>query len=263
MNVLTEEEVRTCLRLYREPIAHLTEDENWWRLGLIALSKKQALFRAGFAAPVVASTRFVLQPFNLDDLHGVVLVLVTGGKPASHFAGWVPRTREAEAQGWVDTLNRAIETALRSAPQHQQPIDQHLAALVFESGSEVAPDDPFGLETVMLAGTGELTYERRRDEVQTKVAGTLDPERFRRIVSALLRTNFPSPPQTRFVAGASIVRITTMPSRQTVQLDYFEALRMDGYREVVRELAELTEALRDSKTEVLAAWRFSPAPVTP
>lgn len=261
--MLTDMELRTCLRLYPEPIAELADDENWWRLGLIAVSKKQALFRAGFAAPVVASTRFVLQPFDLDDLRGVAVVLVTGGKPASHFAGWVPRTREAETRGWLDTLNRAIETALRSAPQPEHSIDQNVAALVFEIGSEGAPDDPFGLETVMLTGAGQLTYERRRHALQTNIAGTVDPERFRRIVDALLRTTFPSPPQARFVPGASFIRVTVMPTEQSVCMDYFEALRMDGYREVVRELTQLTEALRETKTEVLAVWRFSPAPATP
>ena len=261
--MLTDMELRTCLRLFPEPIAELTDDENWWRLGLIAVSKKQALFRAGFAAPVVASTRFFLQLFDLDDVQGAAVVLVTRGKPASHFAGWVPRTRQAEARGWVDALNRALETALRRAPQPEHSIDQNVAALVFEIGCEGAPDDPFGSETVTLTGTGELTYARRRQAVQTNIAGTVDPERFRRIVDALLRTHFPSPPQARFVPGASIVRITAVPSQQTVCMDYFEALRMDGYREVVRELTQLAEALRDTKTEVLAAWRFSSAPSRP
>ena len=260
MNVLTDEELRTCLRLYREPIAQLTGDENWWRIGLVAVSKKQALFRAGVAAPIVASAQFVLQPFDLDDLHGDAVVLLTGGKPSNHFAGWVPRSRAAEAHGWVDTLNRAIQTVLPRTPQQQASTGQTVATLIFESGSEGAPDDPFGLETVVLTATGQLTYERRRHGVQGKVVGTVDPERFRTIIDALLRTGFPSPPQTRFVPGASIVRITTLPSQQTVQVDYFEALRMDGYREVVRELTQLTEALRDTKTEMLAAWGFSSAP---
>ena len=252
MNVLSDTDLRTCLRLHREPIVRLTEDENWWRIGIIGINKKHALFRAGFGAPIVASTKFVLQSFDVDDLHGLAIILLTGGKPTEHFAGWVSADRAAEAQQWIDVLNAVIQAVLR-------PIEQHVAALRFESGSENAPDAPFGLETLELTESGALAYERRRGDVRTPIVGNVDPARFQQVVSALKSTAFPSPPQARFAPGASVVRITTMPSQQNVSVSYFEALRMEGYSDVVRELSKLVEALRDSKAETLAAWKFSTA----
>jgi hypothetical protein len=37
----------------------------------------------------------------------------------------------------------------------------------------------------------------------------------------------------------------------------FEALRMDGYRDVVRELSQLATGLRDTNPNILAEWKFS------
>jgi hypothetical protein len=40
-------------------------------------------------------------------------------------------------------------------------------------------------------------------------------------------------------------------------VDYFAALRMDGYRDVVRELSQLAAGLRDTNSQVLSEWKFS------
>jgi hypothetical protein len=258
MNVLTDDELRTYLRLYPEPVKELRWDENWWRIGVIDINKKHPQYRAGFGSTVLPSTRFVLEAFEIDQLTGCAIILLTGGKIPHHFAGWVPASREAEARRWVETLNNAIQLVL--PPPAVARTDEHIAALRFESGSENAPDAPFGFETIELTESGALAYQRRRQDVRASVVGSVDPARFQQIVSALLTTTFPTPPQARFAPGASVVRITVLPSQQKVSVSYFEALRMDGYRDVVRELSKLVEALRDSRADILAAWKFSAEP---
>jgi hypothetical protein len=257
MNVFSDADMQGYLRLYREALDGLSEDENWWMLGTIHVSKKHATFRAGFGHPILSSTRFVLQSFDLDGVHGLAMVLLSGSKPPAYFAGWVPTTREADATQWADTLNTEIQRRLSQGANDPHAIDGTITGLIFESGSESAPDDPFGLETLQLSQTGRLTYERRRHSFRSSVEGTVERDIFRRVIEALRRTRFPTPPQARFVPGASIVRITTVPSEQCVQVDYFEALRMDGYREIVRELSRLATALRDTNAESLAEWKFS------
>ena len=254
--MLSDTELRTCLRLYRDPIAKITDDDNWWRVGILAVSKKEPLFQAGFAAPIVESTRFLLQPFDVDGLQGCAIVLLTGGKPSHHVAGWVPAARAQEATQWVDVLNKAVQRVKPQTPLSKTPGEQ-VSALHFESGSENAPDSAFGLEVIDLTEDGELTYERRRGSLLARIEGRFAPARFQQLIEGLRRTTFPNAPQTRFVPGASIVRIAIMPSRQTVDIDYFEALRMDGYREVVRSLNKLATGLRDAQPDTLGDWKFS------
>jgi hypothetical protein len=257
VSVFSDEDIRSYLRLYSEPFDDLSEDENWWMLGTIHVSKKHATFRAGFGHPIVSSTKFVIQEFETDDVRGCAIALLSGSKPPAYFAGWVPRLREPEATRWVKALNDAIQRVLPHRTELPQSIQSNETALVFESGSESAPDDPFGLETLRLSESGQLTYERRRHELRSNVVGTVEPDRARTLVEALRRTSFPAPPQTRFVPGASIVRITTVPSNESVRVDYFAALRMDGYRDVVRELSQLAAGLRDTNSQVLSEWKFS------
>jgi hypothetical protein len=253
MNIYSDDELRTQLRVHEQPIAELSGDENWWHVGILDVSKKHPLYRAGFGSQIVPSTRFVLQAFNVDGVAGCAVVLLTGGKEPRFFAGWVPASRVREAQSWVETLNDAMQSVLPRTSESE------ITALRFETGNENAPDDPFGRETIELTAAGALTYERRRQTVRVALNGSVDPKRFQQIIGALMTTAFPAAPQTRFVPGASIMRITALPSGRSVQVDYFEALRMDGYRDVVRELSKLAGALRDSKTDVLTAWNFSSA----
>jgi len=199
----------------------------------------------------------VLQPFQIDEISGCGIILLTGGKEPRHFAGWVPSSRIADAQSWIDALNGVIRSVLQQAPVSTS--DRQIVALRFECGSENAPDDPFGLETIELTEVGALRYERRRQPARVSLVGSVDPQRFQKVIASLRATTFPTPPQTRFVPGASIVKITTMPSEQGVSVDYFEALRMDGYRDVVRDLSNLAEGLRDSKAAILGTWNFVPA----
>jgi hypothetical protein len=256
LTLLSDTDLRTCLHLYGEPIVRIIDDDNWWRIGILAVSKNEPLFQAGFAAPIVELTRFVLQPFEVDGLQGCAIILLTGGQPFSHFAGWVPAARAKEAEQWLDVLNRAVQRVKPQTPLSETP-EVHVSALHFEVGSENAPDSAFGLEVLDLTEDGALTYERRRGSLLARIEGSFNPARFQQLIERLRRTSFPNAPQTRFVPGGSIVRIAIMPSRQAVDVDYFEALRMDGYREVVRDLSRLAAGLRDSKPDTLGDWKFS------
>jgi hypothetical protein len=114
-DVLSDTEIQTYLGLYPEPLDGIAGDEHWWRIGPLAISKKEAIFRAGFGAPIVPSTRFVLQQFRVDALERCAVLMLSGGKPATYFAGWVPATRVNDARTWIATLNDAIQTVSKIA----------------------------------------------------------------------------------------------------------------------------------------------------
>jgi hypothetical protein len=91
--------------------------------------------------------------------------------------------------------------------------------------------------------------------VLAELAGRVAPERVRALLDALHRTTFPEPQQKTFVPGASVVAITRLPTTERIEIDSFEAMKLDGYRDVVRPLKQLVEALRTNNAVVLAEWQ--------
>lgn len=251
MNGFPHEELRTLLRLYDEPIENLSSDDNWWRLGIVDVSKNFPTYRVGFGTSIVPQTHFFLQPFHFENLDGVAVVLATGGKMPFQFAGWVPSRREAEAKGWVATLNEAIKTVLASSSP--SPRVSETNALRFEAG--LHPNE-FGMEKIEIDREGRLDYEQKIGTVTKRVTGTVEPARFQELLESLVLTSFPAKPQTTFVPGASMVRITTLPLNQSVLVDYFEAMRMKGYKEIVTALNKVATALRESRVGALSEWGF-------
>lgn len=249
MNGFPQDELRTLLRLYEEPIDTLSSDDNWWRLGIVDVSKKYPTYRVGFGTTIVPESHFFLQPFHFEKLKGIAVVLATGGKMPFQFAGWVPPSREAEAKGWVATLNEAIETVLSSPSQSVS----ETSALRFEAG--LHPNE-FGAEKIEIDRAGRLDYEQKIGTVTKRVTGTVKPARFQELLESLVKTSFPAKPQTTFVPGASMVRITSLPLNQSVLVDYFEAIRMKGYKEVVTALNKVAAALRESRVGDLSEWGF-------
>jgi hypothetical protein len=262
MSPLTEPDLRSYLRFNRQPLTELRQDDNWWRLGPLAVSKKHATFCAGFGHPILSDTRFELQSYDIDGTRGIAVILHSGGKPPEYFAGWVPLADENRVKEWVKILNTEVQRRVLEASNETLLADRdadEVPGLAFEQGHEYAPDSPYGLERLELAADGALTYERLNRDERERLHGTVDPARVAALHRALRETSFPIPPQQRFVPGASIVKITLLSSGVSVNVDYFEALRMDGYCEVVRELSALTDAVRETNVETLAGWNWRPS----
>lgn len=267
MKVFSDDDLRSYLRLNRVPLAELREDENWWTLGPLQLSKNHASFRAGFAHPILASTSFVLQEFEVAGVTGCAIVLLSGGTPPAYFAGWLPATRIREAARWTDLLNDAVQAVLRrtsdqqpatgaKAPNvggsvHQNPIDR----LKCSFGHEWAPDAPWGEEVLRLTRGGDVDYVRRQrgEEVQ-HVRGRVASDRFEAVAAMLAATQFPEPPEQFFAPGAAVCAIVTDPPERTMEISFFTGLRIPGYREFLRTLQSICAAFRESDVEELARW---------
>ena len=129
--------------------------------------------------------------------------------------------------------------------------------ITFEQGHPAAPDAPWGQQILTLTTDGTLGYQQRVKGEVRSLSGRVDPARIGALLAALARTSFPAPPQQSFLPGASVTTLVVEPGGRVV-IDYFVALKLDGYREVVRALGDLNTALRKRDDAALATWRFEP-----
>jgi hypothetical protein len=242
--------------LYPDPIVTLTEDENWWKLGLVSIAKTHPTFHAGFGGRILASTHFTAQRFDVNGVVGDAIILVTGGKEPTRFSGWVPFGRRTEADDWVAKLNSAIAKVAPREGDSSSSVTNAVDGIIYDTQNEFASENPVGRQLLELDANGNLKYIRQRNVVLAELVGHVAPTRFKDIVAALKRTAFPSPPQKSFLPGASVVAITALPSKESISISFFEALKLDGYRDVVRALDQLVDALRTNNTAVLAEWQF-------
>jgi hypothetical protein len=145
-------------------------------------------------------------------------------------------------------------------PDGWKPPAEPPQTITFEQGHETAPDSPWGFQRVRVSTDGKLEYENRSRAGTRALRGTIDGERVRAIRQAFSRTTFPQKPQEKFRPGSSVIRLTTTPPTYSVLIDYFEGMKMDGYRDIIRDLSELNNALREDNKEALSTWRFERAP---
>ncbi len=112
MIAFPEQELRTGLRLKREPLAGVEESEHEWWLGTISIGKRHPVWRSGHAHPLKADARFYKQRFELEDRSGWAVVFRPQDPPApnvgDYFVGWVDLSREADVERWLAFLNGEI-----------------------------------------------------------------------------------------------------------------------------------------------------------
>lgn len=188
---------------------------------------------------------------ELDVTYGWSNLLVDGG--------WITHLGQdlAKCLGvpHLDQLQPSEESLAKASEQPVQT-DSEAVCITLEQGHEAAPDSPWGYQRVSVTTDGLLEYERKAGRRSEIVRGRIDPDKVVAIQTALGRTTFPQPPQATFGPGGSVCALTRSPPRERVLIDYFDGLRMEGYRDVLRELTGLRNALREGNPEVLAAWAF-------
>lgn len=118
MNSLPEQDIRTGLRLKREPLTGLEESEHEWWLGMFSIGKRHAVWRSGHAHPLTQGACFYKQWFDFGDRSGWAVAFRPQDPPApnvgDYFVGWVEPGRESDVDHWLTFLNNEI--AARTAP---------------------------------------------------------------------------------------------------------------------------------------------------
>ncbi|MBL9014321.1 MAG: hypothetical protein JNL83_09095 [Myxococcales bacterium] len=258
MSPVPRERLERALKRVPLPILDLEEDERWLRVGEVRLSKRGARVSVGFTHPIDAGTRFGLQRFELGDRKGAAVVLSGAGPLPDYFAGWVPDSAEAKAEAWVARLNAEIADRVSHA-KREFDAGRASQTLIFHLGSEYAPDSPWGGEMIELSRTGEIEYEQRKSgSVVRTVRGEVDPSQVQRLLTLLAATNFPSPLQQFFPPGASVCTLITEPPLQAMHIDLHPAGHTT-YEEIIRTLASLAKALRESDQDELQRWSLQVA----
>jgi len=175
--------------------------------------------------------------------------------------GQVPVGELARFESPPRTDATAVLRAATAEPRAAALADPSIArTITFEQGHPTAADSPWGFQRVRISTAGDLEYEHRSRSGQRVVRGRVDVARARGVFAALARTRFPEPPQATFKPGTSVLALTVAPPGARVLIDYFDGLDMDGYRDVIRELSGLNNALREGDQDALKPWWFEPTP---
>jgi hypothetical protein len=247
-----------------------------WMVGTIAVWKSSRLlfrpmnvptYRRGYVFELPEDMRFETVPFTRTGGQPAVAMLLRSPKE-EFLAGWVDAAQAELANRAVSFLNSELEAAwayhrqllARASDDMSDDVVEKERWLVFEQGSEYAPDAPWGYQQLRISTLGRLEYEHRNRGRNTFMRAWVDAERCGRLFDALQSTSFPAPPQESFVPGASVLVISTNASPSgRVLIDYFDGLEMDGYRDVIGDLSDLNTALRTNDAAKLAEWAFRPS----
>lgn len=103
------------------------------------------------------------------------------------------------------------------------PEDAPGQGLLFEDGSEFAPDAPWGRDRLFVGHDGALRYENLDHGRHRVVTGRLTGGHAERLFSLLAASGFPSIPAHRCPPGYGITSLTVFgPAEQwSVSFDYY------------------------------------------
>lgn len=225
-------------------------NDEWW-LDLVAIPKSARYvtwtprapgYRRGWGYALAESARFEAIDFRRADgrdATGVVLHEPTGRV----FVAWFSAGRRDEARRVVERLNEevaAIWMHWRAFGGGQEPRRQ----LTFEQGHEHAPDARWGLLVLTLADDGRYTLLlRRAGRLLSAATGNFDSALAAAVFDALDRSTFPQMPAHAFPPGATVLAISMPPDRR-VEVDRRFGLGLDGYRDAIAALMDLTQRAR-------------------
>ncbi len=228
-------------------------DEKW--IGMIAVpksscpatNKPRPTYRRGWTYTLENDMRFITIPFQLED-GAEAIAIVLRGKTDDYFGAWFPIARDDEARAIADDLNHELDVERSRYGTGAPPPAQ----LVMEVGNEHAPDSRFGRQRIRIDPAGTVDYEQITRWQRRRAKGTVAPAMWTSMLDALSRTTFPAPPQPSLLPGGSISSLTLAgPRSGSVLFDFYDALEMEGYRDVVGPLLALCNAIREGDKEAL------------
>ena len=133
------------------------------------------------------------------------------------------------------------------------PAGAEVIRIVYESGSEFDPGDPFGLCVLDLRSDGEVRLTNRRRGVERTYGATLRPGVLDRLVRHLRDAGFPDVPEHVVPAGPTrrVQVHTAAGHRQTAPIAFHEAPQWPGYREAFHLLDSLVVAVSRGELPVV------------
>jgi hypothetical protein len=252
----TLEDLRTATRMKPESRG-LTQSPDEWSLGGIAVPRVDAVhghgprptYRRGWTFAIEETMEFALIRFKKDSREDGVAVVLRGERE-DYLAGWFNASRWYEAATAAGQLNAALE-AERARCRNEPTI-------TFSRGSEFAPDDPVGNETITVWSDDRLVYTRRKVGETVRRSGKAD-DVWAIVTGALERTPFPEPTQTDFVPGSTIRLAETGGRRAEVRLGEDDP-RSTAYAPIIELFRGFMEEVRGGTAGTLAQLGFKAQP---
>ena len=114
----------------------------------------------------------------------------------------------------------------------------------YQAGNEHNPSDPFGRVELDLTGDGAVRVEHRGRSGNRSWTATVDSAFLDELGAALAEAGFPEAPRSLPMPGERIRRlhVTGQPCG-TVDLLWYEALQLSGYRQAFQLLDALVTAV--------------------
>jgi len=101
----------------------------------------------------------------------------------------------------------------------------------YQAGSEFAPNDPFGQETLSFTAAGDFRYTRRKQGQVWQRQGQADPAVLASIEAGLSEAGFPVVPPHSIPPGASLITLSRADERAS--MDYYKGRKFTGYGVIV------------------------------
>ncbi|HLU62252.1 MAG TPA: hypothetical protein VKZ99_07870 [Gammaproteobacteria bacterium] len=120
-------------------------------------------------------------------------------------------------------------------------------SIIYCSGSEWAPDDPWGREVLRVESGGAFEYENRHRGSGKRVEGVINAGQLREIGAHFVVAGYPAVPEHDIPPGASVISfdVEGRGARHRLQMDYYAAKKFPGYRELLLRFERWTQVLRE------------------
>jgi len=113
-------------------------------------------------------------------------------------------------------------------------------------GNEWGPDDPYGLETLILHADGRVEYKRsHRDKHWVNEART-DASRVEQLGAGLRAAGFPTIPDHKRVAGGNVIQLSTTGARGagTGHIYLYTGITWEGFGPLISQCQKWCEFFR-------------------
>ncbi|MEM9008425.1 MAG: hypothetical protein AAGE59_33560 [Cyanobacteria bacterium P01_F01_bin.86] len=175
-------------------------------------------------------------------LLGVIAALPTSQRAAyiASKAPWPPEIPTVLTRAFWQRFPESERQRLRTLMYPAEPSPQMV--FVYQIGSEYAPDDPLGLETLSLTPTGKLSYERKHRGQVWQQQTNVEPQLPATLKTAFAAVHAVSPSQCQIPPGASLVQIRY--GDQQTSVDYYQGKKLPGYAQIIQIMDSYLEAFR-------------------
>ncbi|NER79289.1 MAG: hypothetical protein F6K42_06835 [Leptolyngbya sp. SIO1D8] len=161
-------------------------------------------------------------------------------------APWPPEVPTVVTRAFWQRFSERERHRLRTLMYPSEQTNQ--TVFVYQIGSEHAPDDPLGLETLSLTTTGRLFYERKHHGQVWQQQTTVESQLQETLKTALVEAKTASTAKLHIPPGAGLVQIRY--GDQQACVDYYQGQKLPGYAQIIQIMDAYLQEFRSHQEVV-------------